>query len=152
MNVRARSVGLAQRSLKFYFVGGVGIAVQMVALAMLKSGFHLDYLWATALAVEISVVHNFVWHERFTWAERLTIGGRGSLRRLMTFNLTTGAVSILGNVVAMRLLVGEMRVPYLLANGIAIGLCSLLNFAVSECYVFRRGRADSGALAPFRLL
>jgi putative flippase GtrA len=145
-----RRTELAQRSLRFYFVGGVGIAVQMLALAMLKSGFQLDYLLATALAVEISVVHNFLWHERFTWAERVTIGW-GSLRRLMTFNLTTGAVSILGNVVTMRLLVGQMRVPYLLANGIAIALCSLLNFAVSECYVFRRQPANAGALAPFRL-
>ncbi len=52
---RASSV----RWLKFNAVGGIGIAVQLVVLAVLKVAFHFDYLWATALAVETSVIHNF---------------------------------------------------------------------------------------------
>src|SRR2546430_16091794 len=63
-----RRTGL--RWLKFNFVGLVGIGVQLLALALLKSGLHLNYLLATALAVETAVVHNFLWHERFTWRGR----------------------------------------------------------------------------------
>ncbi len=51
-----RKTGL--RWLKFNAVGGIGIAVQLVLLLGLKAGFHLNYLLATALAVEAAVVHN----------------------------------------------------------------------------------------------
>src|SRR5438552_6168090 len=47
------------RWLKFNAVGGIGIVVQLVVLAVLKVTFHFDYLWATALAVETAVIHNF---------------------------------------------------------------------------------------------
>ncbi len=87
------------RWLKFNAVGAGGIAVQLAALALLKSGLRLDYLAATALAVEAAVIHNYFWHERFTWADRT----RGSSwARFAKFNLTTGMFSILGNVFVMK--------------------------------------------------
>ena len=130
------SVLLLQRWLKFNFVGGIGIGVQFAALFVLKGLFHLDYLAATAIAVEAAVVHNFVWHEQFTWADRVQISWRGSIRRFVRFNLTTGAVSILGNLALMRVMVGEGHMNYLLANAIAIAICSIANFLVSEGWVF----------------
>ena len=58
---------LAVRWLKFNAVGALGIVVQMGAFALFFSGLHLNYMVATALAVETAVLHNFVWHERYTW-------------------------------------------------------------------------------------
>ena len=58
------------RWLKFNAVGASGIVVQLVTLTVLKSALKMDYLFATALAVEAAVVHNYFWHERFTWADR----------------------------------------------------------------------------------
>jgi putative flippase GtrA len=150
---------------KFNLVGGMGIVVQFVALFMLKSGLHFNYLFATVIAVEAAVVHNFVWHEQFTWADRIkssrvqaTSGAeaqnlfgrlvaalkrcatqktlRASLRRFVRFNLRNGAVSILGNLALMKVMVGLGHMNYLLANAIAIALCSLGNFLVSEQWVF----------------
>jgi putative flippase GtrA len=126
----------ALRWLKFNLVGGVGIAVQLAVLIGLKRGFHLNYLLATALAVEAAVVHNFLWHERYTWADRVQPSWRKSMPRLLRFNLTNGGVSIAGNLALMKVLVGRGHMNYLIANGIAIALCSLLNFAVSEEWVF----------------
>jgi putative flippase GtrA len=128
-----RTTGM--RWLKFNAVGGIGIAVQLLVLTALKTGLHLNYLLATALAVEVAVVHNFLWHERFTWADRARDSG---FVRFLKFNLTTGLCSIAGNVLLMQLLVGGMAVPLLVANGIAIVVCSLFNFAMSERFVFRR--------------
>ena len=130
------------RWLKFNFVGGIGIVVQFVALVLLKSVFHFDYLFATVVAVEAAVVHNFVWHEQFTWVDRTGSGGmagswRSSIARFARFNLTTGAVSILGNLALMKILVGAGHINYLLANAIAIALCSLANFVVSDQWVFQ---------------
>jgi len=124
------------RWLKFNLVGGIGIAVQFAALFLLKGVFHFQYLAATALAVEAAVVHNFVWHEQFTWSDRVQASWRRSLPRFARFNLTTGAVSILGNLALMRVMVGYAGMNYLLANALAIALCSLANFLVSEGWVF----------------
>jgi len=126
------------RWLKFNFVGAIGIGVQLSVLLILTGGFHLSYLFATALAVEAAVVHNFLWHERYTWADRLRPSWRKSLPRLLRFNLTTGGVSIAGNLALMKILVGLGKTNYLVANGIAIAVCSLMNFLVSDRIVFRR--------------
>ena len=134
---RGRSSSALTRWLKFNFVGGVGIGVQFAALFFLRSVLGFDYLLATAIAVEAAVVHNFVWHEQFTWAERASPSWRHSLPRLLRFNLTVGAVSILGNLALMRVLVGQGHMNYLVANAIAIALCSIANFVVSEGWVFQ---------------
>ena len=146
----ARGTGcrITLRWLKFNAVGGLGIAVQLAVLLGLKSGFHLSYLLATALAVEAAVLHNFLWHERYTWADRVRPSWRKSLPRLLRFNFTTGAVSILGNLLMMKLMVDLVHVNYLVANGVAIMVCSLLNFLVSEEWVFEsEAKNDRAALA-----
>jgi len=121
------------RWLKFNAVGAGGIVVQLAALTLLKSGFRLDYLVATALAVEAAVIHNFFWHERFTWADR-TSGS--SWARFAKFNLTTGLFSIVGNMLVMKVLVGGAHFNYLVANILTIATCSILNFVVSDRFVF----------------
>jgi putative flippase GtrA len=131
-----RTASTLIRWCKFNLVGGIGIGVQFVALFLLKSVLQFDYLFATAIAVEAAVVHNFVWHEQFTWADRVQPSWQRSLRRLLRFNLTTGAVSVIGNLALMRVMVGEGHINYLLANAIAIALCSIANFLVSETWVF----------------
>lgn len=126
-----------RRWLKFNLVGAIGIGVQLGVLALLRGGLGMDYLLATALAVEAAVVHNFIWHERFTWADRGSLTLAQSLGRLLRFNLTTGAVSIAGNLVLMRLLVGGAGLPFLPANLLSIAGCSLANFLLSDRVVFR---------------
>lgn len=125
------------RWIKFNVVGVIGIGVQFSALFLLKSTFRFDYLAATAVAVETAVVHNFVWHEQFTWSDRVQVSWRRSARRFVKFNLTTGAVSILGNLALMKVMVGYGGMNYLLANALAIALCSLANFLVSDEWVFK---------------
>jgi putative flippase GtrA len=122
--------------MKFNAVGGIGIVVQLAALALLRSLLKLDYLLATGLAVEIAVIHNFLWHERFTWADRPAARPVQSLVRLVKFNASNGAVSIVGNLVLMRLLVGELEFNYVGSNLVAIIVCSLVNFLLSDRFVF----------------
>jgi len=125
-----------RRWFKFNLVGAIGILVQFVALFVLKGIFHFNYLAATAVAVEAAVVHNFAWHEQFTWADRVQASWSQSVPRFAKFNLTTGAVSILGNLALMKVLVGYGGMNYMVANAVAIALCSLANFLVSEQWVF----------------
>lgn len=131
------------RWLKFNAVGAAGIVVQLGVLAALTSGLGVGYLVATALAVETAVLHNFFWHERWTWGDR-TQGRRrmgAVLGRLLRFNLSNGLVSILTNLVLMRVLVGRLGLHYLPANMLAIAAGSLVNFLVSHLFVFRAAPA-----------
>jgi putative flippase GtrA len=126
----------AIRWLKFNAVGGIGIVVQLPTLWLLKSGLHMNYLLATMLAVETAVLHNFWWHERFTWSDRVSISLRESSIRLLKFNFSNGAISIFGNLLLMQLFVGNLHVNFMLANVVAIAACSILNFLVSDRLVF----------------
>ena len=123
--------------LKFNAVGAIGIVVQLAALAILKSLLHMEYLLATALAVEVAVLHNFIWHQRWTWADR---AGTTAAARLVRFNLSTGTVSVAANLLFMRLLVGQLHMQYLLANLSSIAAASLANFLLSDLVVFRDRR------------
>jgi putative flippase GtrA len=124
------------RWVKFNAVGGVGIAVQLAALALFRSVLHLDYLVATALAVETAVIHNFLWHERFTWADRPAQRMVHSLARMAKFNTSNGLVSLVGNLPIMRALVGQFHMNYFIANLIAVATCSIVNFLLSDRFVF----------------
>ncbi len=126
------------RWLKFNLVGLIGIGVQLAALAVFRSLLNLNYLLATGLAVEVAVLHNFLWHQRYTWADRGTAGPGQALLRLAKFNVSNGAVSILANLALMRVLVGSLGVNYVVANLMAITACSILNFLLSDRFVFER--------------
>jgi dolichol-phosphate mannosyltransferase len=136
-NRREPSPTTARRFFRFNVVGAIGIVVQLGALELLRRA-GVDYLLATVLAVEAAVVHNFIWHERYTWRDRVRALRSELWARLVRFHLTNGAVSLVGNALAMRWLVGEMRLPVVPANLIAITACWLLNFLLSDRVVFTR--------------
>jgi dolichol-phosphate mannosyltransferase len=128
--------------LRFNAVGAAGIAVQLGTLALLKSGFGLHYLWATALAVEAAVLNNYFWHVRWTWRDRAhgsTLAAH--LNRLFQFHLGNGAVSLVVNLALMRWLAGSLGMNYLAANILAIAAGGVANFLISDRLVFLSRRA-----------
>jgi len=129
--------GLIRHWLKFNAVGAMGIIIQLTILTVLVSLLHVQYLLATFLAVETTILHNFLWHERWTWGERTRLNPGAVFCRLIRFNLTTGLTSLLGNLILMYLLVDQAGIHYLIANMISITSCSLINFLVSDQLIFR---------------
>jgi putative flippase GtrA len=131
------------RFLKFNGVGIVGFALQLALLALLlRLGVH--YLAATAIAVELTVLHNFAWHERWTWRDRRAAAGGPSTwlgasrrRRLWRFQASNGLISLAGNLLLMRLLAGALDVPPLPATVVSVVACALVNFSCSDRFVFR---------------
>jgi putative flippase GtrA len=118
--------------MRFNAVGVAGVVVQLAALKLLRDGAGMHYLLATALAVEIAVLHNFWWHWKWTWRERNV-----SASRLLHFQCTTGLVSILGNLFGMSLLTGCLGLPLLPANLLSIAFTHVFNFLAADRYVFR---------------
>jgi len=119
---------------KFNLVGAVGMAVQLAALAAFNHWWSGHYLAATAAALEVTLLHNFVWHLEYTWRDRRD---RSALPgQLVRFHLSNGLVSAVGNLALMRILVSEAGIPILAANAIAILCCSLVNFCLSNSWAF----------------
>ena len=123
---------------KFNVVGAMGMAVQLGSLAALNAAWPGHYLLATAAALELTLLHNFVWHLHYTWRDR-----RDRLVlpvQLVRFHLSNGIVSMVGNLALMPLLVRGVHLPVVAANAIAILCCSLVNFALGNCWAFAAAR------------
>ena len=133
--------GVGARVWRFNVVGAIGIVVQFALLWILAKLLHVPTAFATAIAVAFTVAHNFAWHEHYTFADRVRHRAARSVRaitaRFMRFNLTTGAISVLGNVVFTTLLAQRARLPLLVANALAIAICAVLNYVASDRLVFR---------------
>jgi putative flippase GtrA len=126
---------------KFNLVGAMGMVVQLGTLALLERWAAGHYLYASAAALEITLLHNFVWHVHYTWRDRRD--GSAPLAQLTRFHLSNGLVSMVGNLALMRILVDVARMPPLAANGVAILCCSIINFFLGDNWAFR----DSAAAA-----
>jgi putative flippase GtrA len=142
--VRVASVSV--RVMKFALVGALGIAVQLGVLHVLAGVLGAPYLIATAAAVATAIVHNFAWHRSWTWhdrrSERMATG-------FATFALANGLISLVGNVLAVSVLVGVIHLPVVAANLIAIAACGVANFSLADTVVFRRSVLDPNRhLAP----
>jgi putative flippase GtrA len=78
-----------------------------------------------------------MWHQQWTWGDR-SAGAETTrvLARLARFNVSTGLISIVGNLLVMRALVGGFGFNVILANLIAIATCAVINFLVNDRWVF----------------
>ena len=119
---------------RFNVVGAIGMVVQLSSLSIFNRITPGHYLYASAAALELTLLHNFVWHSHYTWRDRR--GNSVLLTQLMRFHLSNGLVSMLGNLALMRLLVGVAHTPLLVANAIAILCCSILNFCLGNNWAF----------------
>jgi putative flippase GtrA len=119
---------------KFNVVGAMGMAVQLTVLAIFNRIEPGHYLSASAAALELTLLHNFIWHFHFTWRDRRDVSPWP--RQLVRFHLSSGVVSMLGNLTLMRVLVHDARLPVIFANLIAILTCSILNFHVGNRWAF----------------
>jgi len=140
--------GLLVRCLRFNAVGAIGIAVQTAALILFRSAIGIPLRAATALAVELAVLHNFVWHERWTWRDR-TASRRGAFGRLVRFNLSNGLISLAVNLLSVRVLAEHFHLPYLVANFAGIAAGAVANYLASDRLVFGRGAPAERGEGPF---
>jgi putative flippase GtrA len=120
-----------KRWIRYALVGALGIIVRLSCIALLDStGVH--YLISTSMGIEAALLHNFLWHQSWTWKDR-----QGSfLIRLASFHLTNGCISMAGNFLLMPVFVQVAHI--LVANFAVIGTCAIFNFIAADRMVFRR--------------
>ena len=136
----------------FNGVGLAGVLVQLGVVTLLTQ-VRLPIALTTVLAVECAVLHNFAWHQRWTWRDRPSAGPRETVARLLRFQAVNGLVSLVGNV-AITVTLTHAGVHPVVANIVAIMACSFINFTAGERLVFRpsrvvlRDHADLEQLGP----
>jgi len=123
------------RFARFNVVSGLGIGVQLLTVAALAHGLGVDPVPATGVGVATAVLHNFIWHVRWTWRDRM---GPGVSRTaaLLRFAGGNGAVSLVGSMLLIPVLVGTAQVPLLAANLVAIAACGLVNYWIGDRFCF----------------
>jgi dolichol-phosphate mannosyltransferase len=122
---------------KFNLVGALGFALQTgVLFALTHAAPQVSYLAATATAVELAVLNNFVWHQRWTWKDRPSSTMRETVSRLVKFNLTSGLFSMIGNLVFMSIFVGRLGLAIGPANLASVAACSIVSFILADRVAF----------------
>ncbi|MBU0622064.1 MAG: GtrA family protein [Gammaproteobacteria bacterium] len=136
----------SRRFLKFGTVGVSGIVVnQGVLYAMQEHVFHVsaaagqvDWLLlniSLAAAIFLATLNNFFWNRLWTWKDRVELHHRPWLVQFGQYTLSCG-LSIALQFVFTNLL--APHVYYLIANFIAIGVTSVLNFLLNDIWTFGR--------------
>jgi dolichol-phosphate mannosyltransferase len=123
----------AHRWMRFNLVGIMGFLWQAATLSALVRWSGLPAALSVTIAVLVAVSHNFLWHERFTWRDRPRTE---RARRWLSFNISTGLISVISNVVVTMVVMRLTGLPVLGANFIAVASASLLNFVISDRLVF----------------
>ena len=126
-----------RRLFRYYLVGAMGLSVKFSVLTALVEFAGAGYLASTAVAVEAAIIHNFIWHLRWTWRDRSAgLSRREALMRLLRFHLGVGAVAMLANLLVTRFLVQEFGIHYAAANLAATVFAGMANFMISNFVVF----------------
>jgi putative flippase GtrA len=121
----------------FNLVGFAGFVVQISTITVLTRRFGWAPLAATALALELAALQNFIVHSRWTWSDRPERSLAGWVRRYARYQLAKTA-SLAANLAITTLLIYS-GVPAELANTAAVLLCGIPNYLVSEHLVFHHG-------------
>lgn len=131
---------------RFNLVGVAGMAVQLAVLAALNRWRPGHALAVSLLALEITLLHNFLWHQRYTWRERRAPDS--DFGRLLRFHLSNGAVSLTTTLLLVPLATRRLHLPVVASNVSIILLCSLANFAAADLWAFAPPRATAKHAPP----
>ncbi len=138
------AIGNIQRLLRFGIVGGTGVVVNYGFYVLFHDYFGIYDLAALVLAIELSILNNFIFNERWTFKDRSRGDAVTYLRRMLAFNLSSGivafSVQVLNQWVETRIFNVWDKVALII--GIAFG--ALVNYFVSNHLIFKAKGAASG--------
>jgi dolichol-phosphate mannosyltransferase len=132
-----RRSGELTRFIKFLVVGGSGIVVNEGLLWLMKHPAGLSLASSLIIAIETSIISNFIFNNYFTFADCRMPGFRPFIVRLLKFNVFSLPGGILNFATTMWLT--DIGGPYYLAfNLVGIALAMLWNFFANNWWTWKR--------------
>lgn len=128
--------GELTRFFKFCLVGLSGVGVNTGLLWLLTERAGLPYLASAAVAIETSIITNFILNNYFTFRLRNAPGVKAFFSRLMKFNV----VSLAGlgiNLGVLWLLTEVFGIYYLVSNLCGIAIAFLWNYLVNTWWTWK---------------
>jgi len=119
--------------IKFGLVGISGIAVNEGLLALFAKVFYWPLGIAGALAIEISIINNFLLNNYWTWRGSREHTFRTRLLRYHSVAIISGLVNY-----GILLLLSGFGMEPLLANLVGIGAGTIINFFLNHYWTFAR--------------
>lgn len=127
---------LGKRLTSFGIVGVSGIFVNMGILWIITHYANIHYALASPFAIELSIINNFIWNDRYTWHGRRYAHQHSFWYGLLRFNLVSWIAGTINWLLLVTFTEG-LGLYYLLANLLAIGIASAINFVLNEKWTFR---------------
>ncbi|RMH69520.1 MAG: GtrA family protein [Gemmatimonadetes bacterium] len=126
-----------QRFLKFSIVGASGVGVNMGMFWLLHIPLGLYDLVANPIAIEVSIITNFLLNDCWTWRDRRDTGKYSFWGRLVRYNFITSFVAASTDMLVLWSLTRHWGMNPFVAKGIGIGLGMMLNFTANHFWTFR---------------
>ena len=120
--------------LKFLIIGGFGMIVNILFLWFFKSIIGLNLEYAGVLAIEVSVISNFILNN--AWTFNKVLHEYSLSKRILKYHLSVLS-GISTNYGALLTLANVFGVYYLLSNIIGIGLGTITNYLLSSRWVWK---------------
>ncbi len=121
---------------RFGLVGLSGIFVNMGLLYVLTEIAGLYYLVSAVIAIELSIVNNFVWNDTWTFKSARDLRFEWKIQRFGSFQaVSMGGLAI--NMVALYLLADIAGFYYLAANLIGILIAFAWNYMVNRHFTWK---------------
>jgi putative flippase GtrA len=130
------------RQARYLTVATLGAGVQ-AAVVLAASAMGCTPVAATLLGIEAAILHNFAWHDRWTWGDRPR--RETWTRRLARYNVLMAGSSLVVGAAVTWAVVTAFGWSVLPANAVAVGVAAAANYLASDRLVFARGsRCHSG--------
>jgi dolichol-phosphate mannosyltransferase len=125
----ARETGEFGRLLRWCAVGLSGVFVNLAVLWVLTDIYRTPYLYAATVAVACAMANNFLWHEGWTFADKIHTQRtlRHRLKRFLQFNALCAGGGLL-NLGVLWLLTDGLGLNYLVSAIVGIGAAVVANY------------------------
>ncbi len=132
-------MGDYRRFLRFGVVGFSGIVVNFGFYVILHDWAGIYDLLSLALAIELSILNNFIWNELWTFRDRRRGGISIYLARMAGFHISSGLVAMSVQLLNQYIETRLFAVWDKLALLIGIGLGAVANYFICNRWIFRAG-------------
>lgn len=125
-----------RRFVKFCLVGASGVLINMFFLWFLTEKVGMYYLVSSLIAIEISILSNYVLNDLWTWYDRGKEGKKEYFKRMVQYNISATFATVT-NLLILWILTELFHMYYLTSNILGILCGTLLNFFINDRWTFK---------------